>query len=956
MDDCVRPVNNENTRMQVIEQSATDLHQIWHTQDIPSVLHTFDTDARRGLTLEEAHQRLEEFGPNELEERGGKNPLRILWEQFTSTMVLILIAAAVISAFLGKPLETIAISAIVLLFALLGFVQEYRAERAIAALKQLTVPMVRVMRGGSVEQHSARELVPGDLVLLEAGGAVPADLRLVESTNLMVQEAALTGESEAVEKQVAALDSANLPLGDRVNMAYMGTTVSYGRGMGIVVATGMRTELGHIAELIQEVETQQTPLQRQLGQVGTLLAVAGVVVALLVFIIGVVRNEPLSDMFLTAVSVAVAVVPEGLPAVVTLTLALGAQRMLRRRALIRKLPAVETLGSVSVICSDKTGTLTENRMTVTVIDVAGHFIELSGTARHPDPDLMQRDVALVNDHPHSVGLLLVCGALCNDASLTPDPETGRYRSVGDPTEGALLVAATQAGLEKDALEHYAPRLAEVPFESVRKRMTTVHAVPEDRNSLPPLLASLGDLGCPYVAMTKGSLDGMLDIASHVWINDHAEPLDAAGRERIQAAHDKLALNGMRILAIGIKQLAELPTRVDQSIEHEVTLVGMVGMIDPPRPEVQAAIRICRSAGIRPIMITGDHPLTARFIAHELGISDTGNVRTGQDLDNMSLEELAAIVPDVSVYARVTPEHKLRIVETLQNMGQVAAMTGDGVNDSPALRKADIGVAMGITGTDVSKEAAQMVLLDDNFTTIVAAVEEGRAIYENIRRFVQFSIAGNLGKVLVMLCAPLMGISVALLPLQLLWLNLLTDGLLGLGLGVEPADRSIMQVPPRRRDAPFFSRAILRYILLVGLLVGGVALAVGYTYIDARVANESSWQTMIFTYIDAQAPGERTWQTMIFTSIAFMQIGQALASRSHVVSFFRLGLFSNPTLLFMAVATFVLQLMAVYVPFFGTFFQVTPLSGPQLLICLGTGVLVFSLIELLKLLTARRHQS
>lgn len=919
----------------MVTKQGEESQHVWHMLDTSSVLNILGVDARRGLTTEEARKRLEQFGTNELEERGGKSPLLILWEQFTSTMVLILIGAAVISAFLGKPLETIAISAIVVLFALLGFVQEYRAERAIAALKQLAVPLVRVIRNEHTEQCSARDLVPGDIVLLEAGSAVPADLRLIESSSLMVQEAALTGESEAVDKQVAALDQENPPLGDRVNIAYMGTAVSYGRGAGVVIATGMRTELGRIAQLIQAVETQQTPLQRQLAQVGALLAGAGVIVAVLVLIIGVLRSELLSDMFLTAVSVAVAVVPEGLPAVVTLTLALGAQRMLRRKALIRKLPAVETLGSVSVICSDKTGTLTENRMTVTVIDVAGRFIELTGTARHPAPDLAAHDTALLSQHPHSVGLLLVSGALCNDASLSPDPKTGRYLPVGDPTEGALLVAASQAGLEKDELERYAPRVAEVPFDSVRKRMTTVHKLPEDRTALPYLLESLHDLAYPYVALTKGSLDGMLDIASHIWVNDRAEILNAEWRERIQVAHDKLALNGMRVLAFAIKQFEAAPEKVNEDIERDVVLVGMVGMIDPPRPEVREAIRICRSAGIRPIMITGDHPLTARFIAHELGISDNMRIKTGQDLDSMSLEELAGVVNDVSVYARVTPEHKLRIVEILQNKGNVVAMTGDGVNDSPALRKADIGVAMGITGTDVSKEAAQMVLLDDNFTTIVAAVEEGRAIYENIRRFVKFSIAGNLGKVLVMLFAPFLGITIALLPLQLLWLNLLTDGLLGLGLGVEPADKSIMRFPPRSKIAPFFSRDIIRDVLVIGFFIGIVALAIG------------------FSYYNPLAPDDRTWQTMIFTSIAFMQIGQALASRSNVLSFFEIGIFSNPTLLIMVIVTFVLQLMAIYVPFFDDFFQITPLSVVQLLICVGVGCFTFGLIELQKRLMARQ---
>jgi Ca2+-transporting ATPase len=921
----------------VIKQLET-LTQNWHTQDVADVLQSLGSDARSGLSIEEVRQRLEQIGPNELVERGGKNPLIILWEQFTSTMVLILIAAAVVSAFLGKPLETIAISAIVVLFALLGFIQEYRAERAIAALKQLAVPIVRVIRGGHDEQLNARELVPGDIVVLEAGSAIPADLRLIQSTNLMIQEAPLTGESEAVEKQVDALNSPDLPLGDRVNMAYMGTSVSYGRGTGVVIATGMQTELGRIARLIQEVETQQTPLQRQLSQVGTLLAIAGVIVAVLVLIIGVLRSEPLSDMFLTAVSVAVAVVPEGLPAVVTLTLALGAQRMLRRKALIRKLPAVETLGSVSVICSDKTGTLTENRMTVTVIDVAGRFIELTGTSRHPAPDLGEQEDTRLADHPHSVGLLLVSGALCNDASLSPDPQTGRYLAVGDPTEGALLVAASQAGLRKVELEQHAPRIAEVPFDSVRKRMTSVHRLPDDRTGLPHLLESLNDLVSPYVALTKGSLDGMLGIISYIWVNDRAEPFNDEWRDRIQTAHDKLALNGMRVLAIAIKQFEEAPSKVTQDIENDLTLVGMVGMIDPPRSEVREAIRVCRMAGIRPIMITGDHPLTARFIAHELGISNNARVKTGQDLDSMSDEELAEVVNDVSVYARVTPEHKLRIVETLQNKGNIVAMTGDGVNDSPALRKADIGVAIGITGTDVSKEAAQMVLLDDNFTTIVAAVEEGRAIYENIRRFVKFSIAGNLGKVLVMLLAPFLGITIALLPLQLLWLNLLTDGLLGLGLGVEPADKSIMQSPPRGRDTPFFSREIVRYILLVGLFVGIVALTIGYSYYDPLT------------------PDDRVWQTMLFTSIAFMQIGQALASRSNVLSLFELGVFSNPTLLVMVILTIVLQLLAIYLPFFDDFFQITPLSIIQLLVCIGAGILTFFLIELQKWLIARRNMS
>lgn len=769
----------------------------WYRQQTKVVLQKLNVTSETGLSPEETAARLAQHGPNELEERGGKSPFAILIEQFSSTMVLILIAAAVVSAFLGKPTETVAISAIVILFGVLGFVQEYRAEQAMAALKQLAVPVVRVRRGGSIQEMSARQLVPGDIVLLEAGNMLPADLRLLESANLRVQEAALTGESEPVDKEAGALDRENIPLGDRINMGYMGTVVTYGRGMGVVTATGMETELGKIASLIQAVPAEETPLQRRLDQVGKILALFGIVVAALVLLIGVLRGEPVQEMFLTAVSVAVAVVPEGLPAVVTVTLALGAQRMLRRQALVRKLPAVETLGAVTVICSDKTGTLTINRMTVTVIDVAGHYLELGGTGQHPAPALTTYEEApdLLQNQPPTVALTLAAGALCNDASLQPDPESGRYLPVGDPTEGALLVAARQAGVSRDRLEEALPRVGELPFDSERKRMTTIHRLPA--GPLSPSLALLERCETPYVAFTKGSVDGLLSIATSVWTEAGPVPLDDRWRARIQQGNDQLAANGVRVLGLALRPLAEGETEADATLEEELILLGLAGMVDPPRPEVRAAVQVAKTAGIRPIMITGDHPLTARFIAHDLGITTNNRVKTGQDLDRMTPEELAAVVDEVSVYARVSPEHKLRIVDTLQQQGQVVAMTGDGVNDSPALKKSDIGVAMGITGTDVSKEAADIVLLDDNFTTIVSAVEEGRVIYDNIRRFVKFSIAGDLRKVVVMLLAPLLGINVALLPLQLLWLNPLTDGLLGLGLGVEPPEPGTMRRPPRR---------------------------------------------------------------------------------------------------------------------------------------------------------------
>lgn len=929
---------------QVIEKYNLDLHSNskshtspqsleWYQHEIEGALQELKSDYNHGLSEEEASLRLQQYGPNELQDYGRKNPLLLLWAQFTSTMVLILIAAAVLSGFLGKPLETIAISVIVILFAVLGFIQEYRAERAMAALKKLSIPLVNVRRDGQFTQIPSTQLVPGDIVMLEAGNIIPADMRLIESNNLRIQEAALTGESEPVEKHTRALDNANIPLGDRLNMAYLGTLVTYGRGIGVVTTTGMQTELGKIATLIQSVESEMTPLQRQLDHVGKVLAGLGVLVAGLIMVIGLLSGESIRDMFLTAVSVAVAVVPEGLPAVVTLTLALGAQRMLNRKALIRKLPAVETLGSVTVICSDKTGTLTQNRMTVTVIDVAGHHLELVGTGKDQVPDAARSESTVsLADQPPAVKLLLTCSALCNDASLKPDPETGRYNAVGDPTEGALLVAASQAGLLKDELEKIMPRVSELPFDSDRKRMTTVHRLPEDSGLLPELLQPTRLLDTPYLAITKGSPDGLLDIADRVWSNGHIETLDAAWMSRIQQASEQLAENGMRVLGVAIEPVSEIPSQ--SALEKHVVFVGLLGMIDPPRPEVKAAVQTCKTAGIRPIMITGDHPLTARFIAHDLGISGNGRVKTGQMLDEMSDNDLKSIVEEVSIYARVTPEHKLRIVHALQGNGHVVAMTGDGVNDSPALKKANIGVAMGITGTDVSKEAAQMVLLDDNFATIVSAVEEGRVIYDNIRRFVTFSIAGNLGKVIVMLFAPLLGIVVALLPLQLLWLNLLTDGLLGLGLGMEPAEKNTMTQPPRSPKARILSGAVNSYIAQVGILIGIIALGIGYIYHDP----------------DDLA--DKTWQTMIFTSIAFMQVGQALASRSAHPSLFSLGFRTNPLMLWMVVVTIGLQLAAIYLPFLEDFFQVNPLSLVELIVCIICGIIVFTTIKLRNMLAAK----
>jgi Ca2+-transporting ATPase len=845
-------------------------------------------------------------------------------------MVLILIAAAAISAFLGKGTETIAILAIVVLFAVLGFILEYRAERAMAALRQMAAPAVRVRRDAEVRDILARALVPGDIVLLEAGNAVPADLRLVESAQLKIQEAALTGESEPVEKTVEPIPDAELPLGDRRNMAYLGTSVTYGRGRGVVVSTGMRTELGRIAALIQDVAPQRTPLQRRLDQLARTLAAAGALAALLVALVGWWSGELLADMFLTAVSVAVAVVPEGLPAVVTITLALGAQRMLRRNALIRKLPAVETLGAVTVICSDKTGTLTENRMTVTVIDAVGERLDLMETLRRHRPAVTEDEcrISAAWDVPLPIRLTLAAGALCNDAVLRPDPGPGCFSAIGDPTEGALLVAAARTGMFPDRLQAGAPRVAELPFDSDRKRMTTVHRLASD---LPGSLSPFNDSA--YVSFTKGAADGLLALITQVWEGQRPQPLSDAGRARIRTAGESLARDGMRVLGVACRQLDAQPAADAALLERELVFLGLIGLMDPPRAAVRPAVATCKAAGIRPVMITGDHPLTAIAIARDLGIADQPGAITGEALNRMGPSELAAIVDQVAVWARVSPEDKLRIVDALKQRGQVVAMTGDGVNDAPALKKSDIGVAMGITGTDVAKEAADMVLLDDNFATIVAAVEEGRVIYANLMRFIKFSLGGNLGKVLVMLAAPLFGINVALRPLQLLWLNLLTDGLMGLGLGVEPAEADAMRRPPRPPAAPVLDTAARLHISWVGVVIAVATLWLGAAYFDPL------------------RPEDTTWQTMIFAALGFTQIGHALGLRASGRS--SVSVRSNPLMALLTLATLALQLAVIYLPFLDRFFGLTPLPLEDLGLACTMGVLTWAGVRIEKALLGSR---
>ena len=916
----------------------------------------------RGLTSEEASARLDEHGPNELAQKGLKSKWRILFEQFTSILIVILIIAAIASAALGDYEDAIAIVAIVILNALLGFRQEYRAEQTMAALRKMAAPSVRVRRDGKVQEIPGSELVPGDIVLIEAGNVIPADSRLIESASLRVQEAALTGESEAVEKSVEALDQPEVPLADRLNMLFMGTAATYGRAEALVVATGMNTELGRIAGMIQGLEQEPTPLQKRLGQLGKWLAVAALILVAIIFAQGLIRGEGARIMFLTAISMAVAAVPEGLPAIVTISLSLGAQRMLRRHALIRKLPAVETLGSVTVICSDKTGTLTENRMTVVILDVVGDEVDLHQAMKHGHSAPLAAVNAgaaaeLLQDKP-SIALLAAGGTLCNDSVLASttvetdcDPDAkeslqlvpgdastattcaeSQLRAIGDPTEGALIIAGAQLGLLKPALEGSFPRVGEIPFESDRKLMTTLHSLPaEPVFGLEELSDYLAQENAPYVAFTKGALDSLLKISRNVWDGHGVLPLDGPNRARIAKSNDLLAAQGMRVLALGFRPLDEAAkSGPSENWEKDLILVGLIGMIDPARPEARDAVLTAVSAGIRPAMITGDQPLTAASIAGKVGIvpeqssgPDAVKVLSGVDLERLSPEEMRSAVQEVSVYARVAPEQKLNIVEALQDQGHIVAMTGDGVNDAPALRKADIGVAMGITGTDVAKEAADMVLLDDNFATIVAAVKEGRVIYDNIRKFIKYLMATNVGELAVMLFAPFLGMPLPLLPLQILWMNLVTDGLPGLALGFEPPERNVMRRPPHPPSESVFARGLGTHILWAGPLMGIIALFTGWFY----------WRA-----------GNESWQTMLFTVMTISQMFHVMAIRMERESIFTTSPRTNPLLYGAVLVTLLLQFALIYVPFLQDVFGTQALTAAEMGIAFAISSAILWVIE------------
>jgi Ca2+-transporting ATPase len=867
----------------------------WHRQSVAEVLARLDVDPQSGLGEDETAARQAHFGLNEIAATRQRGPLRLLAAQFADFMIFVLIVAAVVSGLVGDIKDSLAIVVIVLLNAVIGALQEYRAERAVTALRAMAAPETRVRRDGSVRSLSAAQLVPGDILLLEAGQVIPADLRLLEAVELQLDEAALTGESQAVVKHTRALVEADAPLGDRHNMAFSGTLVTRGRGTGIVVATGMQSELGRIAALLRQKGLTRTPLQVRLARFGKRLGAAILVVCAAIFVFGLLRGEPLTLMFLTAVSLAVAAIPEALPAVVTVSLAIGAYKMSARNALIRRLPAVETLGSVTYICADKTGTLTENRMHVDTLLVAG-----KRQAQLPRPDGAAAPWQRLGE----------AMALSNDAQLQPD-----QRIAGEPTEVALYSAARSAGFDKAALEQQLPRLAELPFDAQRQCMTTLH-----------------QSGAGILAFIKGAPEKILDLCSDELRSSGQRPLDKAAR---LAEAERLAQQGYRVLGVAMRALDKLPEVLQaDAVESRFSFLGLVGLIDPPRRETQRSVSLCRSAGITPVMITGDHAGTARAIAVRLGIArDNDRVVTGQELQQLSDEQLRERVRAVAVYARVNPEQKIRIVQALQASGEFVAMTGDGVNDAPALKRAEIGVAMGRKGTDVAREAADMVLLDDNFATIVAAVEEGRRIFDNIRKFIKYTMTSNAGEIWTLFMAPFFGLPLPLLPIHILWINLVTDGLPGLALTAEPAERNLMTRPPRPPAESIFAHGMWQHMIWVGLLIGGLSV----------LSQAWAWHT-----------GLAHWQTIVFSVLTLSQLAHVLAIRAESDSLFTLGLWSNRPLLAAVLLTVGLQLAVIYVPLLQQVFKTAPLTALELLACFAFAAIVLVAVEMEKWLVRHGH--
>ncbi|PSR13017.1 magnesium-transporting ATPase [filamentous cyanobacterium CCP3] len=907
----------------------------WHTVGIDAALSQLDSRADTGLSAQAVVERRSQYGPNELEESGGRPAWRILLDQFTNIMLLMLIAVAVVSGVLSFrnqefPKDAIAIFAIVILNGVLGYLQESRAEKALAALKQMASPSVLVQRDGRLQEVPSQDLVPGDIMLLEAGDQVAADGRLLEAVNLQLRESALTGEAQGVNKQAAQTLEAETALAERKNLVFAGTEVVQGRGRVLITNTGMKTELGRIAAMLQGVETEPTPLQQRMTQLGNVLVTGSLTLVAIVVIGGVIFAgwEAFERLLEVALSMAVAVVPEGLPAVITVTLAIGTQRMVRRQALIRRLPAVETLGSVTTICSDKTGTLTQNKMVVQQVRTLSETLQITGEGYAPEGDFLSAGQPINPRQIIDIGLLLLDGLLCNDSVL--QKEAGDWAIMGDPTEGALVVMAAKSGLDRHRLGHELRRVVEFPFSSERKRMSVVFSGVEALRS--DLTPPEEVVQAPYLMLAKGSPEMLLECCTSHLRGTERVPLDQELRSQILSDNAALAAQGLRVLGFAYRSLEAVPTEGDpEQAEHDLVWLGLVGMIDALRPEVRVAVQRCRSAGIRPMMITGDHQLTAMAIAQDLGIADRGaHSLSGAELEKMSQAELETAVKEVNIYARVSPEHKLRIVKALQKDHQIVAMTGDGVNDAPALKQAEIGIAMGITGTDVSKEASDMVLLDDNFATIVAATEEGRVVYTNIRRFVKYILGSNIGELLTIALSPLILpiLDVPLTPLQILWMNLVTDGFPALALAVEPAEPDVMERPPHDPQEGIFARGLGAYMLRIGVVFAIISVTM-----------------MVWAYHWSQQSGDPDrWKTMVFTTLCLAQMGHAIAVRSSTQLTIEMSPWSNPFVLAAVLLTCVLQLMLIYVEPLRNFFGTHLLSSFELLICFGFSTLLFVWVE------------
>jgi len=923
--------------------SNNQINKFWHAINSTKVISTLEVDREHGLSAAEVEKRINSYGKNELQEAPPISIWVKIYEQFANFLVILLLVAAVISAVLGDWVEAAAIMTIVLLNAALGVVQESRAEEALAALKKMASPDANVLRDGHRQAIPAREVVPGDIVFLEAGNYVPADVRLLETVNLRIEAAALTGESVAVTKNAQLELEEDAALGDRKTMAYTGTVVSYGRGVGVVTNTGMSTEIGQIATMLQAVEEGDTPLQKRLDSFGRTLGWVSLVISGLIFVQGTFSGTPALDMFIIAVSLAIAAVPEGLPAVVTITLALGMQEMIARNALVRKLSSVETLGSATIICSDKTGTLTQNEMTVTNIAVDGEFLDITGTGYSLEGDFLLNGevVDLAGDFP-GIRTALWIGALNNDAILETDyDDKGKktIRMVGDPTEGALLVAAAKGGALPAPLSQAYPRIQEIPFDSERKRMVTVHAINQpDAGDVSPFLDQKQQAW--YVVAQKGAPDIVLERCTHYQSRDDvAVPLNDEQRRRILAANDRMTSQALRVLGVAYRVVKDLDYSqngdLSVEIEEEMIFVGLLGMIDPARPEVLPALQIAREAGIRTAMITGDYPNTAKAIAQEIGLLQKGHrVITGKELDELSDDELKEAVVDTDVFARVSPEHKVRIVDAFKSNNEVVAMTGDGVNDAPSIKRADIGIAMGITGTDVAKETADMVLTDDNYASIVSAVEQGRVIYSNIRKFVYFLLSCNIAEIAIIFLATMLGWKSPLSAIQLLWLNLITDGAPALALGLEKGDPDLMEQPPRDPQEPILNR-----FMLIGISIQTVAIT--------AVTLGSYWIGL--RYFPEMAP------TMAFVTLSFSELVRAFTARSERVPILKIGMFKNKVMNWAILSSLVLLMAVVYIPFLQGIFDTVPLGWTQWEVILPLLLVPSIAAELTKVIFIKRNQ-